>query len=49
MKGYEKLIEISGFILFSDSQAALKALGGPRVMSELVAECLNAFYTGRTE
>jgi ribonuclease HI len=29
-------------LIFSDSQAALKALNGPKVTSELVAECLNA-------
>ena len=29
-------------LIFSDSQAALKALGGPEVTSGLVAECLNA-------
>jgi hypothetical protein len=28
-------------LIFSDSQAALKALGGPRVASVLVTECLN--------
>jgi hypothetical protein len=37
---------------FSDSQAALKALVGPKVTSDLVAECLNALcplWPGRTE
>jgi hypothetical protein len=29
-------------LIFSDSQAALKALSGPKVISRLVAECLNA-------
>jgi hypothetical protein len=29
-------------LIFSDSQAALKALNGPRVTSRLVAECLDA-------
>jgi ribonuclease HI len=29
-------------LIFSDSQAALRALGSPRVASALVAECLNA-------
>jgi len=29
-------------LIFSDSQAALKALGGPKVTSGLVAECLDA-------
>jgi ribonuclease HI len=29
-------------LIFSDSQATLKALGGPKVTSELVAECVNA-------
>jgi hypothetical protein len=29
-------------LLFSDSQAALKALNGPKVTSRLVAECLDA-------
>jgi ribonuclease HI len=38
----EGLTEISG-LFFSNSQATLKALSGLKVMSELVAECLNAF------
>jgi hypothetical protein len=29
-------------LIFSDSQAALRALSGPEVTSELVVECLNA-------
>jgi ribonuclease HI len=29
-------------LIFSDSQAALRALDGPKVTSDLVAECLNA-------
>jgi ribonuclease HI len=29
-------------LIFSDSQAALKALNGPKVTSRLVAECLDA-------
>jgi len=29
-------------LIFSDSQAALKALSGPKVTSRLVAECLDA-------
>jgi ribonuclease HI len=29
-------------LIFSDSQAALKALNGPKVTSRLVAECLEA-------
>jgi hypothetical protein len=29
-------------LIFSDSQAALRALVGPKVTSDLVAECLNA-------
>jgi ribonuclease HI len=29
-------------LIFSDSQAALKALSGPKVTSELVADCLDA-------
>ena len=29
----------------SDSQAALKALSGPKVTSRLVAECLDALFT----
>jgi ribonuclease HI len=29
-------------LIFSDSQAALRALNGPKVTSELVVECLNA-------
>jgi ribonuclease HI len=29
-------------LIISDSQAALKAFDGPKVTSELVAECLNA-------
>ena len=29
-------------LIFSDSQAALKALGGPKVISGLVAGCLDA-------
>jgi hypothetical protein len=29
-------------LIFSDSQAALRALSGPKVTSELVLECLNA-------
>jgi ribonuclease HI len=31
-------------LIFSDSQAALKALSGPKVTSRLVAECLDALY-----
>ena len=30
--------------IFSDSQAALKALSGPKVTSRLVAECLDALF-----
>jgi hypothetical protein len=29
-------------LIFSDSQAALRALDGPKVTSDLVAECRNA-------
>jgi ribonuclease HI len=29
-------------LIFSDSQAALRAIDGPKVKSDLVAECLNA-------
>jgi hypothetical protein len=32
-------------LIFSDNQAALKALSGPKVTSELVVECLNALST----
>jgi len=32
-------------LIFSDSQAALKALCGPKVTSRLVAECLDALST----
>jgi len=31
-------------LIFSDSQAALKALSGPKVTSRLVAECLDALF-----
>jgi hypothetical protein len=31
-------------LILSDSQAALKALSGPKGTSELVAECLNALF-----
>jgi ribonuclease HI len=38
-------------LIFSDSQAALRALSGPKVTSELVVECLNALFalTGLNE
>jgi hypothetical protein len=38
-------------LIFSDSQAALRALVSPKVKSDLVAECLNAFsgLAGRNE
>jgi hypothetical protein len=38
-------------LIFSDSQVALRALVGPKVMSDLVAECLNALsgLEGRNE
>ena len=32
-------------LIFSDSQAALRALGSPKVTSGLVAECLNVLLT----
>jgi ribonuclease HI len=34
-----------GFLIFSDSQAALKALSGPKVISRLVEECQEALST----
>jgi hypothetical protein len=38
-------------LIFSDSQAALRALAGPKVTTDLVAECLNALsgLAGRNE
>jgi ribonuclease HI len=38
-------------LIFSDSQAALRALVGPKVTSDLVSECLNALsgLAGRNE
>jgi ribonuclease HI len=42
---YENIIRAyknKQILIFSDSQAALKALGGPKVTSGLVAECLDA-------
>jgi len=41
---YKKVLYKPGDSNFSDSQAALKALSGPKVTSTLVAECLDALF-----
>jgi hypothetical protein len=42
VKMKEGLINISGSLFFSDSQAMLKVLSSPKVTSRLAAECLDA-------
>jgi hypothetical protein len=42
MKIYEGLTEISGFLFSLTARWHFRALVGPKVMSDLVAECLNA-------
>jgi hypothetical protein len=51
LKNIRKAYRNKRILIFSDSQAALRALSGPKVTSELVVECLNALSTlaGRNE